>query len=38
MNQRNLLQNVVEFEDKSRSKTKEGKNKKEVLMKGKCSL
>ena len=33
MNQRNVLENMVEFEDKPRSKTKEGKNKKEVLMK-----
>ena len=33
MNQRNVLVNMIEFEDKSRSKTKEGKNKKEVLMK-----
>ena len=33
MNQRNVLENMIEFEDKSRSKTKEGKNKKEVLMK-----
>ena len=32
MNQRNVLENMVEFEDKHRSKTKEGKNKKEVLM------
>ena len=33
MNQRNVLENMIESEDKSRSKTKEGKNKKEVLMK-----
>ena len=31
--QRNLLENILEFDNKSRPKTKEGKSRKEILMK-----
>ena len=32
MDQRNILTNIVEFNDKSRPRTKEDKDKKEILM------
>ena len=37
MDQSNLLKNLVQFNDRSRPKTTEGKDKKEILL-NKCSL
>ena len=36
--QGNLINNIIEFRNKSRKRSKEGKDKKEILMKNACTL